>query len=372
MSGIKPGADHSTWSGGRGNPPVAASIGLRDAGSQPLGKTVRAYLRERAVLLVADNLEHLLPDAALTIAGLLADGPRLRILATSRAPVQVPGEQLLPLAPLGVPGSGTASPLAVADSPAVSLFVERVRAVVPDFELTGDNARDVAEICITPDGLPLALELAAPHVRTLGLAEVLTRSRHRYELLSLPRRAAPHRHRSLASAVRWSADLLAPPARRAFEELSMFTGGWTADAAAEVCGEQARPALADLVDQSLVEMRPSPAGPRYHMLETLREWAARALAERGATDKAYAPLYRSSSCAVHCWISWAYLLPAGLAGLAEQVTDGEPAHRRGVAVHRPGCPARGSQMQPERPDVCAERARRPAARPARGAAAGRA
>ena len=90
----------------------------------------------------------------------------------------------------------------MADSPAVSLFVERVRAVVPDFELTGDNARDVAEICITLDGLPLALELAAPHVRTLGLAEVLTRSRHRYELLSLPRRAAPHRHRSLASAVR--------------------------------------------------------------------------------------------------------------------------------------------------------------------------
>ena len=266
-------------------PAVAASIGLRDAGSQPLGKTVRAYLCERAVLLVADNLEHLLPDAALTIAELLADGPRLRILATSRAPVQVPGEQLLPLAPLGVPGSRTASPLAVAGSPAVSLFVERVRAVVPDFELTGDNARDVAEICITLDGLPLALELAAPHVRTLGLAEVLTRSRHRYELLSLPRRAAPHRHRSLASAVRWSADLLAPPARRAFEELSMFTGGWTADAAAEVCGEQARPALAELVDQSLVEMRPSPAGPRYHMLETLREWAAGALAERGATDK---------------------------------------------------------------------------------------
>jgi len=92
------------------------------------------------------NLEHLLPDAALTIAELLAGGPGLRILATSRAPTQVPGEQLLPLAPLSVPGSRTTSPLAVADSPAVSLFVERVRAGVPDFELTGDDARDVADL----------------------------------------------------------------------------------------------------------------------------------------------------------------------------------------------------------------------------------
>ena len=263
-------------------PAVARSLGLSDAGPRALSKTMETVLAETDVLLVLDNLEHLVPGAAHTAAALLSAGPQVRVLATSRAPTHVPGEHLVVVRPLTVPASSAADLDAVRRCAAVTLFAERVAAVVPGFAVTAENARVVAEICTQLDGLPLALELAAPHVRTRGLAAVLDGTRHRLDLLHLPRRATEPRHRSLAHAFGWSVELLQPTDRRVFEDLSVFVGGWSVSAATEVCGPEACEALAELADQSLIEVTPTRFGARYRMLQTLREWGAAAVVERRA------------------------------------------------------------------------------------------
>ena len=180
-------------------PTVARALGLREAGAQALVMTLQRYLRTRRVLLLLDNFEHVL-DAAGDVAGLLAVCPQVRMLVTSRAPLHVPGEHLLPVAPLRVPDPRCGY-VELAATASAALFVARVRAAQPDFALAEENARTVAEICVALDGLPLALELAAAQVRACGLNETLARSRHRFSLLQLPRRGVPPRHRTLAAAV---------------------------------------------------------------------------------------------------------------------------------------------------------------------------
>lgn len=258
-------------------PAVARALGLREAGAQPLPVTLDRYLRQWGALLVLDNFEHLL-EAADELAGLLQRCPEMRVLVTSRAPLQVPGEQLLHVQPLPVPDlRALPAPTELAAISSVALFAARVRAAQPDFAVDAGNARTIAEVCLALDGLPLALELAAAQVRRYGLAEVLARSRGRFTLWQSPRRGVPDRHRTLAGAIQWSVALLDAPAAALFRRLSVFAGGWTASAAAEVCGEPALdvPALlATLVDQSLVVAAETRSGLRYLMLETLREFAA--------------------------------------------------------------------------------------------------
>ena len=258
-------------------PAVARPLGLREAGAQPLPVTLYRYLRRWGALLVLDNFEHLL-EAADELAGLLQRCPEMRVLVTSRAPLQVPGEQLLEVQPLPVPDLRTLpGPAELAAISSVALFAARVHASQPDFAVDAGNARTIAEICLALDGLPLALELAAAQVRRYGLAELLARSRGRFTLWQSPQRGVPDRHRTLAGAIQWSVALLDAPAAALFRRLSVFAGGWTASAAAEVCGEPALdvPALlATLVDQSLVVAAETRSGLRYRMLETLREFAA--------------------------------------------------------------------------------------------------
>jgi predicted ATPase/DNA-binding CsgD family transcriptional regulator len=258
-------------------PAVARALGLREAGAQPLPVTLYRYLRQWGALLVLDNFEHLL-EAAGELAGLLQRCPEMRVLVTSRAPLQVPGEQLLQVQPLPVPDlRALPAPAELAAISSVALFAARVRAAQPDFAVDAGNARTIAEVCLALDGLPLALELAAAQVRRYGLAEVLARSRGRFMLWQSPRRGVPDRHRTLAGAIQWSVALLDAPAAALFRRLSVFAGGWTASAAAEVCGEPGMdvPALlATLVDQSLVVAAETRSGLRYRMLETLREFAA--------------------------------------------------------------------------------------------------
>ena len=267
-------------------PTVARALGLRDAGAQALAVTLQRHLRNRRVLLLLDNFEHLL-DAAGDLAGLLAVCPRVRMLVTSRAPLQVPGEHLLPVTPLPVPDPlcGHVELAAIASA---ALFVARVRAAQPEFALAEENARTVAEICVALDGLPLALELAAAQVRGCGPEETLARSRRRFSLLQLPRRGVPQRHRTLAAAVQWSVELLDEPAAGLFPRLSVFAGGWTVEAAQEVCGAPGQdvvPALAALVDQSLAVAAPAGTGVRYRLLETLREFGTGRLEERGESEE---------------------------------------------------------------------------------------
>ena len=214
-------------------PAVARALGLREAGAQPLPVTLYRYLRRWGALLVLDNFEHLL-EAAGELAGLLQRCPKMRVLVTSRAPLHVPGEQLLEVQPLPVPDLRTLpGPAELAAISSVALFAARVRASQPDFTVDADNARTIAEICLALDGLPLALELAAAQVRRYGLAEVLARSRGRFTLWQSPQRGVPDRHRTLAGAIQWSVALLDAPAATLFRRLSVFAGGWTASAAAE-------------------------------------------------------------------------------------------------------------------------------------------
>jgi non-specific serine/threonine protein kinase len=267
-------------------PTIARALGLREAGAQPVSTTLLVHLRDRRVLLLLDNLEHLL-DAAAGIADLLARCPAARVLATSRSPLRVPGEQVLQIDPLPVPDLRVpAGPEELLACPSVALLVARVRAVQPDFALSTDNARAVAEICHALDGLPLALELAAAQVRPLGVQEVLARARQ-FRMVEVPSRAVPDRHRSLANAVAWSVALLDAPATRLFRRLSVFVGGWTAHAAQQVCGEAGEdvlPAMAALVEHSLVDAVHSGTAVRYRMLETLRKHSATMARDAGDHD----------------------------------------------------------------------------------------
>ncbi|NUW33387.1 winged helix-turn-helix domain-containing protein [Nonomuraea sp. SMC257] len=258
---------------------VLGALGLREAGLQapaagrpdPVDRLVAA-LADQPLLLVLDNCEHVIAAAAELARRLLDACPGLTILATSREPLGLTGEALVPLAPLAVPPPGT-DPADALSYPAVRLFAERAAAVRPGFTI----GPEVAEICATLDGLPLAIELAAARLRTFTGPEIAARlNEHgRFKLLSRGDRTAAARHRTLHAVVEWSWSLLSPEEREAARRFSVFAGGASLEAAESVCGDG--DVLADLVDKSLVEAD----GGRYRMLDTIRLFCAERLAEAG-------------------------------------------------------------------------------------------
>ncbi|MFK4245673.1 BTAD domain-containing putative transcriptional regulator [Micromonospora chokoriensis] len=268
---------------------VLTALGLRDAGLRapaepgrhPTDRLVEA-LAERRLLLVLDNCEHVIADAARLAARLLGACPALRVLATSREPLGLAGEALCPLSGLTVSPPG-ASARHADDCAAVRLFAQRAADVAPDFTITPANVDTVLRICRTLDGLPLAIELAAARLRALTVAEVAARLDDRVRLLSMGSRAASPRHRTLRAVVEWSWDLLDDAERRLARRLTVFAGGATLEAAGQVCGlpgDDFVEALTGLVDKSFVEM----SGGRYRMLETVRAFCAERLADAGEAD----------------------------------------------------------------------------------------
>jgi predicted ATPase/DNA-binding SARP family transcriptional activator len=269
---------------------VLSTLGLRDAGlrapaepgRQTTDRLVEA-LAERRLLLVLDNCEHVIADAAGLAARLLSACPALRVLATSREPLGLPGEALCPLSGLTLPPLG-ASALDADGYAAVGLFAQRAADVAPDFTITPANVEMVLRICRSLDGLPLAIELAAARLRALSIAEVAARLDDRFRLLSTGNRAVSPRHRTLRAVVEWSWDLLDDAERNVARRLTVFAGGATLEAAERVCGLPAAAfvdALTGLVDKSFVEL----AGGRYRMLETVRAFCAERLAEAGEADQ---------------------------------------------------------------------------------------
>ncbi|GAA4588108.1 putative ATPase/DNA-binding SARP family transcriptional activator [Actinoplanes octamycinicus] len=236
----------------------------------------------RECLFVVDNCEHLIDAVAHLVTALLVRCPGLRILATSREPLAVDGEALVPLGPLGVPES--TEPAEVLRSPAVRLFAERAAAVLPGFavdERAGEaTVAPVVQIVRRLDGLPLALELAAARLRTLGLAELAAGLDDRFRLLTTGSRTALPRHRTLRAVIAWSWDLLADDERALAERVSVLPGGVTIGSASAVCPDapDIPDLLAALVDKSLLHRAPD---GRYRMLETLREYGVDRLAEQG-------------------------------------------------------------------------------------------
>jgi predicted ATPase len=274
---------------------IAVTLGVREQESQPLVETLKSHLRDRQLLLVLDNFEHLAPAAPL-LASLLAGSRWLKLLVTSRAPVHVRGERHFVVPPLAIPEADVAaSPEALASVPAVALFLERAEAAAPDFELTAANAASIAAICRRLDGLPLALELAAARTRVLSPAALLARLECPLPLLVDGAADLPERQKTMRRTIEWSYDLLDEPHQLLFRRLAPFAGGFSLDAAQTVCtatgdlGCDVLSGMASLVDQSLL-LRVADRGadePRFRMLYTIREYAIERLRETSENDRVY-------------------------------------------------------------------------------------
>ncbi|GAA2065378.1 BTAD domain-containing putative transcriptional regulator [Streptomyces albiaxialis] len=264
----------------------AAVLDPRHQAPQDVLTQVAEALAAAPAVLVLDNCEHVVEAAAHLAEQLLGRCPRLRVLATSREPLGIAGEALCPVPPLGLPPNAAEAPR----SPAVRLFADRARSADPAFAVTGDNAAAVAEICRRLDGLPLAIELAAARLRSLPLDAVAARLDDRFRLLTTGPRTALPRHRTLEAVVAWSWELLDEEERRLAERLSVFPGGATPAAVAGVCGMDETAALdllAALADKSLLHLADDD-GPRYRMLETIREFGQGRLERSGTLDEARA------------------------------------------------------------------------------------
>lgn len=266
---------------------IAHALGLLDQpGVTPL-QHLASVLREQSLLLVLDNFEHV-AAAAGVVRELLGACPGLRVLATSRTPLRIAGEQEVPLAPLRVPDrSVPADPAVLLDFSAIRLFVERAQAARPDFRLTADNAAAVTELCGRLDGLPLAIELAAARTRLFSTEELLRRLRQHLDVLQEERGDRPRRHRRLSQAIAWSHDLLDAGGQHVFRCLSVFRSGFTLETAAAVCGDDGNAvdsAVESLLDHSLLYRRETADGPRLDMLDTIRTFAQERLAGSGDAD----------------------------------------------------------------------------------------
>ena len=255
---------------------VASALRLRHLPGHGLDDAIVEHLRPLELLLVVDNCEHVLPDAAALLGRISRSCSRVKILATSREPLGVDGERLVPVQPLP-------------QEDAAQLFVERARASRPDFDPEREAVGAVAEICRRLDGVPLAIELAAARMRAMSSLEVARRL-DRLRLLSGGSRGAHPRHQSVTATIEWSYQLLAEPEKSLYARLSVFSGGFDLEAAHEVCGDDddteddTLDLLTGLVDKSMVIVRSGAAPTRYSVLETLRAYGRSRLQE-SALDK---------------------------------------------------------------------------------------
>ncbi|HUS15165.1 MAG TPA: LuxR C-terminal-related transcriptional regulator [Chloroflexia bacterium] len=335
-------------------PTINQALGLRDtSGSAPLS-VLKDYLRDRHLLLVLDNFEHLVAAAPL-IADLLGACPRLAVLTTSRAPLRVRGEYEFPVLPLALPESGAlgAGPLVVMEQyPAVALFIERAQAARPTFTPGAADLPVIVAICRRLDGLPLAIELAAARIKLLSLPDLLARLTGsaapatatappgRLQLLTGGARDLPARQQTMRATIRWSYDLLAPDEQQLFRRLSVFAGDCPLDGAAVVAGASTSPEdhpgvpvldqLTALVDSSLVQLsEPGPdsaqSGPRLQMLEMIHEFGLECLQAAGE-----APAVRAAHAAYYLALAEAAgaALSAGESRIAIQQLERENANLR--------------------------------------------
>jgi predicted ATPase/DNA-binding SARP family transcriptional activator len=281
---------------------VLDALGLRERSIAPRGAEMAgdpvgrlaAALADRDAVLILDNCEHVIDAAAGLAARLLTDCPKVKVLVTSREPLQIPGETLHVVAPLPAPGEYDLPEISTT-YPAVRLFVDRAAAVLPGFQLDAANGAAVASICRNLDGMPLAIELATPWLRTLTPAQLAARLDDRFALLTAGSRTALPRHQTLRAVVDWSWDLLSERERVLARRLAVFPGGATLSAAERVCagqpGQEAvplpadavLPTLAGLVGKSLLTRSDAEGDgePRYRMLATVRAYGLKRLAEAG-------------------------------------------------------------------------------------------
>ena len=280
---------------------VAEQLRIPTLPGQTPGESVLAFLGRRRLLVLVDNVEQLVAAAPLA-ERVLERASGLTLLVTSREPLRVRGERVVPVAPLQLPEAGApVDPAALAAIPAVAFFLACARDARPDFALTEANAAAVAEICRRLDGLPLALQLAAARLTVLSPAALLGRLGHRLPLLTRGPRDLPERQQTLRAAIGWSYDMLAPAQQRLFRRLGVFVGGFTLEMAEALVGDDpddadALEGISALVGHSVVNVEPlDETTPRYSMLETIREFALERLdasGETGRTRRRHAGLFR--------------------------------------------------------------------------------
>jgi predicted ATPase/class 3 adenylate cyclase len=263
---------------------IASVLRVQEKPNRDLEQGLKDFLATREVLLVLDNFEQAIPAAPL-VADLLGAAPALRGIVTSRALLNLSAEQVFEVPPLDLPDPEHLPPADILSQyDAVALFIERARAVRPDFAVTNKNAPAVAEICSRLDGLPLAIELAAARIRLLDPDAILARLQQHLPALGTGPRDLPARQRTLQKAVDWSFELLGVPERRLFARLAAFAGGWTLTAAEDVCNARGEleidtlEGLTTLTDNSLIAPVATDEGePRFTMLQVIREFAAERL-----------------------------------------------------------------------------------------------
>ncbi len=270
---------------------IAHALGVHIGGKEDPLERVLEHVRGKRMLLVLDNFEQILP-AASSVSALLASGPDLKVIASSRAPLRISGEQEFPVPPLELPDPERLPSLeALAQSDAVRLFIERARAVKPDFAVTAENAAAVAEICLRLDGLPLAIELAAARVKLLSPQAMLPRLKKGLDLLASTSPDRADRQRTLRGAIAWSYDLLDDGLKRLFARGGVFVNGAMLEQIEAVCGPAGEiggdvlERTSELLDNSLIRQLEAAGEPRFRMLVTIRDFAMEKL---DASDEAQA------------------------------------------------------------------------------------
>jgi predicted ATPase/DNA-binding CsgD family transcriptional regulator len=303
---------------------VVAALDLRDqAGTAPL-QVLLSSLRDSELLLVLDNCEHVLDAAAHLVTEVLRAAPNVRMMTTTREPLQVAGEHVMPVPPLALPPAGGAEPLPqLRQNEAILLFTERAVAASGTFELTSENQPAVVNLCRRLDGLPLAIELAAVRTRVLTAEQILDRLTDRFDLLTGGGRAALPRQQTLRTTIDWSHDLLTMAEQALLRRLCVFAGRFTLDDAESVCGfgEMAGLVLdvvSALVDKSLVTKEDVAGVACYRLHETMREYASLKLRDAGESDlleKSYVEYYRTRCLEAEddarhqtvAWLQWVEL-----------------------------------------------------------------
>ncbi len=272
---------------------VAQALGVREQPGRSLTDTLADQLRTKELLVVVDNCEHLVEAVARLAVALLESCPRLKILATSREPLGVPGEAVWRVPPLSLPEVGGASSIeTLMSTEAVRLFLDRTRSRLPSFELTEENAGTVGRICRKLDGIPLAIELASARMGALAVEQVAQRLEDSLKLLTGGSRTVEPRHQTLRATLDWSYELLSEEERTLFGRLSVFAGGWTLEAAEEVCSgagierDDVVNLLSKLMDKSLVVAAAGEEGVlRYKMLEPVRQYGQERLEESETAER---------------------------------------------------------------------------------------
>jgi predicted ATPase len=266
---------------------LAGALHVQESPRRSLLETLIAFLAHKCLLIILDNCEHVISQTRAVAASLLRDCPSVALLATSREALSITGERTYQIPSLAVPKQSRPSPVEAAKYGAVALFVDRVRAATTRFELTAENVQPVVEICRRPDGLPLALELAAARAGVLSPQEICDRLDRVFDVLTGAPQGSIPRHATMRAVIDWSYELLSPQARLFFQRLAIFAGGFTLETATAVCSDErvlqqdVLELLSTLIGQSLVMVDLAHGSARYHLLDATRQYALERLAASG-------------------------------------------------------------------------------------------